>query len=272
MLHELLLALVGYTGDLIIDGREYNEPPRVSLSPEAPLAEEPTFKLAPDISFIQPSDKEVIERIITLGFYYRELERFAAKSRNLSWIKAPNGTPLSIVNKSLKAKKVKPSVYRRAIANGIVEVLSVYRSAVLLIEQKMLSDSLPILATVTQGLNKFLILLPPLYGLILEIERDNICGGKLLNLLHKRCHCGVPELQTCIQRLLWHGHQVMYNQLASWMVYGILHDQYGEFFVRRQEDRDPEHESPPNTLEKLAQLSVNNASLADWHLGFHVYL
>lgn len=49
---------------------------------------------------------------------------------------------------------MKPSVYRRALANGIVEVLSVYRSAVLHIEQKLLSDSLPILATVTQGLNK----------------------------------------------------------------------------------------------------------------------
>ncbi|XP_073310609.1 gamma-tubulin complex component 4 isoform X2 [Primulina huaijiensis] len=271
----LRLSFSGYTGDLIIDGREYNESLRVSLSPEAPLAEEPTFKLAPDVSFIQPSDKEVIQRIITLGFYYRELERFAAKSRNLSWIRAPNESPLLRVNESLKAmkaKKMKPSVYRRAIANGIVEVLSVYRSAVLHIEQKMLSDSLPILATVTQGLNKFLILLPPLYDIILEIERDNICGGKLLNLLHKRCHCGVPELQTCIQRLLWHGHQVMYNQLASWMVYGILHDQYGEFFVRRQEDRDSEYESPPDTLEKLAHLSVNDASLADWHLGFHVYL
>jgi len=34
-------------------------------------------------------------------------------------------------------------------------------------------------------------------------------------------------------RLLWHGHQVMYNQLASWMVYGILQDQHGEFFIRR---------------------------------------
>lgn len=45
-------------------------------------------------------------------------------------------------------------MYRRAIANGIVEVLSVYRSAVLHIEQKLLSDSLPILASVTHGLNK----------------------------------------------------------------------------------------------------------------------
>ncbi|KAI3449470.1 hypothetical protein Pfo_006135 [Paulownia fortunei] len=273
MLHELLLALLGYTGDLIIDEREHQESLRVNLSPEAPLADEPTFKLAPDLSFVQPSDREVIERVITLGFYYRELERFAAKSRNLSWIRSSNESPLSRATEILKGKKVKPSVYRRAVANGIVEVLSVYRSAVLQIEQKLLSDSLPILATVTQGLNKFFVLLPPLYELILEIERDNIYGGRLLNLLHKRCHCGVPELQTCIQRLLWHGHQVMYNQLTSWMVYGILHDQYGEFFVSRQEeDRDSEHDSPANTLEKLARMSTNDASLTDWHLGYHISL
>lgn len=122
-------------------------------------------------------------------------------------------------------KTVKPSVYRRAIANGLVEILSVYRSAVLQIEQKLLSETMPILATVTQGLNKvsssqiyfaicsysssvyeiisllqFFVILPPLYELILEIERDDMRGGQLLNLLHKRCHCGVPELQACIQR------------------------------------------------------------------------
>lgn len=45
-------------------------------------------------------------------------------------------------------------MYRRAIANGIVEILSVYRSAVLQVEQKLLEDPTPILATVTQGLNK----------------------------------------------------------------------------------------------------------------------
>ncbi|KAL0322388.1 UNVERIFIED_CONTAM: Gamma-tubulin complex component 4 [Sesamum calycinum] len=338
MLHELLFALLGYTGDLIIDEREHQETLRVKLSHGAPLADEPTFKLAPDLSFLQPAiveslisyceklaiwhwvlvgtannkrlevasfciididkvlivlevtegvnmlkvvdatfillGREVIERVITLGFYYRELERFAAKSRNLSWIRSSNESPLSRVTDTLKGKKVKPSVYRRALANGIVEVLSLYRSAVLHIEQKLLSDSMPILATVTQGLNKFFVLLPPLYELILEIERDNVYGGRLLNLLHKRCHCGVPELQTCIQRLLWHGHQVMYNQLASWMVYGILHDQYGEFFVSRQEeeDRDSEHDSPANVLEKLANMSTNDVALTDWHLGFHISL
>jgi len=42
-----------------------------------------------------------------------------------------------------------------------------------------------------------------LYELILEIERGDIRGGQLLNLLHKKCHCGVPELQTCIQRYVF---------------------------------------------------------------------
>ncbi|CAN6693721.1 unnamed protein product [Malus baccata var. baccata] len=262
MLHELLLALLGYTGDLIIDDREHSK----SLGIDAPISSSPTFKLASDISFIQPSERDIIEKIITLGFYYRELDRFSVRCRNLSWIRSANASPAA-------SDTEKPSVYRRAIANGIVEILSVYRSAVLHIEQKLLADSVPILATVTQGLNKFFVLLPPLYELVLEIERDDIRGGQLLNLLHKRCHCGVPELQTCIQRLLWHAHQVMYNQLAAWVVYGILQDQHGEFFIRRQEDKDVGHgSSHPDISEKLARMSTEDTSLTDWHLGFHIYL
>ncbi|KVI12459.1 Spc97/Spc98 [Cynara cardunculus var. scolymus] len=270
MLHELLLALLGYTGDLIVDEREHQL--SVGLSPDESISDRCTFKLASDISFIEPSERDIIEKMITLGFYYRELDRFATKSRNLSWIRSGNEAPMSRTSVLLKEKMENQSVYRRAIANGIVEVLSVYRSAVLHMEQKLLSDPLPILATISQGLNKFFVLLPPLYELILEIERDGICGGRLLNLLHKRCHCGVPELQTCTRRLLWHGHQVMYNQLASWMVYGILHDQYGEFFICEQEGNLERDSSHTNMTEKLARMSVNDGSLSDWHLGFHISL
>ncbi|CAH1434134.1 unnamed protein product [Lactuca virosa] len=263
MLHELLLSLLGYTGDLIVDERDRQL--SVGLSPDDPISNQCTFKLASDISFVEPSERDIIEKTIALGFYYRELDRFATKSRNLSWIRPRNESPMPYTSVFPKEKMENQSVYRRAIANGITEILSVYRSAILHMEQKLLSDHLPILATVTQGLNKFFVLLPPLYELILEIERDGICGGKLLNLLHKRCHCGVPELQTCIQRLLWHGHQVMYNQLASWMVYGILHDQYGEFFISEKEGN-----SDMNMTEKLTRMSVNDGTLSDWHLGFHI--
>ncbi|XP_038879485.1 gamma-tubulin complex component 4 homolog [Benincasa hispida] len=273
MLHELLLSLLGYTGDLIIDEREhYNSLGLNHLPLDAPISGEPTFTLAPDISFLEPSERDLIQRIIVLGFYYRELDRFATKSRNLSWIRSGNGSSLANSTESSKDKIENPSVYRRAIANGIVEILSIYRSAVLHVEQKLLSETVPILAIVTQGLDKFYVLFPPLHQLILEIEHDDIRGGQLLNLLHKRCHCGVPELQTCIQRLLWHGHQVMYNQLASWMVYGILQDKHGEFFIRRQDDRETNQgSSVQDVSEKLGRLSTDE-SLTDWHLGFHICL
>ncbi|KAL6515969.1 Gamma-tubulin complex component 4 [Orobanche gracilis] len=273
MLHELLLALIGYTGDLIIDEREHQETLCVNLSPDALLADEPTFRLAPDLSFVQPSDREVIERVITLGFYYRELERFAAKSRNLSWIRSSNESPLSRATEISKGKKVKPSVYRRALGNGIVEVLSVYRSAVLQVEQKLLFDSLPILATVTQGLNKCSSFCCHLFmisywrlSVIIYVE------GDFSTFYTSDVIVGYRNFKHAFSGLLWHGHQVMYNQLTSWMVYGILHDQYGEFFVSRQEDRDSEHDSAADTREKLARMSINDVSLTDWHLGFHISL
>lgn len=272
MLHELLLALLGFTGDFVVDEREQWETLGLNPDPDS-RPHEPTFKLAPDLTFLQPSERSAIERLISLGFYYRELNHFATKSRNLTSIRTRKYSSTHEAPGLANGKTGKSSIYRRAIANGIVEILSVYRAAVLQVEQNLLSDPVPILATVTRGLNKFDVLLPPLYELIVEIECEDVRGGQLLNLLHKRCHCGVPELQACFQRLLWHGHQVLYNQLASWMVYGILQDQHGEFFIKRYDERDSETESShPDLIEKLMQKSSEDPSLTDWHLGFHIYL
>ncbi|KAL1156407.1 hypothetical protein V6Z11_A08G089900 [Gossypium hirsutum] len=263
MLHEILLALVGCTGDLIIGERKHHKSLGIPLYPDAPISDQCCFKLASDISFIDRSERDLIERLIALGFYYRELDHFTAKSRNLSWIRSGDVSPSNRASELSNHKTEEPSIYRRAFANGLVEVLSVYSSVVLQIEEKLLSETMPILAIAIQGLNK----------LVLEIERDDLRGGKLLNLLHKRFHCGVPELQACIQRLLWNGHQVLYNQLASWMVYGTLQDHHGEFFIRRQEAQNMEHGSSiPDTSEKLARLSADDTSSMDWHLGFHIFL
>ncbi|GAB2281613.1 Gamma-tubulin complex component 4 [Dionaea muscipula] len=156
MLHEILLALLGYTGDLIVDEREQQSSLGIaSLHPDAAVSSYCTFKLAPDLSSIQPSDRVVIEKIVALGFYYRELDRFATKSRNLSWIRSSNWHPLSRSTEIAAVKKEETqSLYRRAIANGIVEILSVYRSAVLLVEQNLLAESVHVLGKVTHGLHK----------------------------------------------------------------------------------------------------------------------
>jgi gamma-tubulin complex component 4 len=65
----------------------------------------------------------------------------------------------------------------------------------------------------------------------------------------------------------------MFNQLTSWMVYGILQDQYSEFFIRRQDDRDGENDSSQRDFpDKFMQKLAKDTSLASWHTGFHVSL
>lgn len=98
--------------------------------------------------------RSAIERLIPLGFYYKELNRFATVSRNLTFIQTKQYSPEKQTSGSLPGKTGKPSIYRRAIANGIVEILSAYRSAVLQVEQNLLADPLPILATITRGMSK----------------------------------------------------------------------------------------------------------------------
>jgi gamma-tubulin complex component 4 len=57
MLHELLLALLGFTGDFVIDA----SPARRRTTPEDAAAGGgevgPAFRLAPDITFLQPSER-----------------------------------------------------------------------------------------------------------------------------------------------------------------------------------------------------------------------
>ncbi|KAL2612318.1 hypothetical protein R1flu_024010 [Riccia fluitans] len=281
MLNELLLALVGCTGDIFIDDKERAEALGLTSNSDErggsevdDFGDECTFRLAPDISFLEQSEREMLNRLLRLGFYYRELDQFALRCRNLSWIKLSNPDTVTNAATALVKREYSPSVYRRALANGIAEVLAVYRAAVLKVEQNLLSDPLPVLASVTEGLHRFEMLLPPLYALVREVEREEMKGGRLLNLLHAKCHCGIPQLQACMQRLLWHGHQVMYRQLAAWMVYGLLQDQHMEFFICRRQDSEGQNglTDAESLAEKSRFRSVEDDRLADWHTGFQVCL
>lgn len=149
MLHEIFLSLLGYTGDLIIDRRDHRKSLGVRFpdDDEDEDEDEPTFKLAPDISFLQPSERysksltldrflvritqnlvqlrsiwidfhrlvcefrDIIERITALGFYYRELDRYATESRNLSWTRSGDASPLAAITEFSRGKAGRQSVF-----------------------------------------------------------------------------------------------------------------------------------------------------------------
>ncbi len=57
MLHEILLALLGVPGNLIVE-------------------EEDHFKISPFINFLTEPEKELINRLVVMGFYYNKIQSF----------------------------------------------------------------------------------------------------------------------------------------------------------------------------------------------------
>jgi hypothetical protein len=57
MLHEVLLALLGYSGNIFVEDKE-------------------DFHIAHDISFQYEGEKNLLNRIVNLGFYYKIINGF----------------------------------------------------------------------------------------------------------------------------------------------------------------------------------------------------
>jgi gamma-tubulin complex component 4 len=58
MLHELLLALLGFTGDFVLDNSSSRRRPSPAEAGGAGDADAgPAFRLAPDLTFLQPSER-----------------------------------------------------------------------------------------------------------------------------------------------------------------------------------------------------------------------
>jgi gamma-tubulin complex component 4 len=111
--------------------------------------------------------------------------------------------------------------------------LDVYRSAVLQIEQHLARPPAPPLLSLQHFLADFEVLLPEVARVAGEVQRAGLAGGGVMRLLELRTRSGVPAVQSCARRLLWHCNQVLFKQLDSWLVHGLLLDPGDEFFIKR---------------------------------------
>ena len=187
------------------------------------------------------------------------------------------------------------SLYRLALANGVSELLDVYRAAVLAVEAHLLhlpaAEPPPPLLALHHFLLEWEALLPEARGVAEQVAQRGLAGSQIMRLLSQHAHSGVPALQSCAQRLLWHCHQVLFKQLESWLVHGLLLDQAGEFFIQRSTQSTGGSDAPSNSTGGGGQASpptlrsmtpdggdgVGSSSGAvldweplEWHAGFQV--
>ena len=198
--HEALLALLGFTGALVVKNAEGE------------------FRVNERVDFLSDHEKALLQRVATAGQTYMSLETFVITVQEAgTW---GDGTPVA------------DGLYLRALCAGIDEVLDVYRSMVLSAERAILDDpTLPLTYLVSRTAD-FELLLPALVGLANEVKQQKVHGSMLLDLVAQHAGSGVPIVRSCTQRILARCFMVFYAQVSAWAVYGMLSDPHAEFCVR----------------------------------------
>nr|CAG8515518.1 7113_t:CDS:2 [Entrophospora candida] len=220
MLHELLLALSGYSGDLFV---QY---PSGSEQPE-------TFKIPPDFPFLHDAERSSLERLAELGFYYHKILDFLDQQRNKCLVMSNDNS-----NNSNNNSK---GLFIQALCNSINDILKDFQKIIIESEMGILNKEanmcgiVPI-SQIVSAFGDYFIILPNLYQLVNELKEDSdnnkYFGCRILNLMKEKCNSGIPELRSIMLILLQTCHKVMYQHITSWIVYGHLQDPYGEFFVK----------------------------------------
>ncbi|XP_062516530.1 gamma-tubulin complex component 4-like isoform X2 [Corticium candelabrum] len=197
MLHEVLLALSGFTGDVFVE-------------------DETGFHVSLEFPFQHNSEKDVLNKLARLGFLYKKLNDFIEFH--------DHQTPIAKSNTGL---------YLKALSSGLDTILQPYRETLLQAEQAVLKDSdLPV-SYLQHLVEPFHILLLTLDTVIQEIVELKVRGCRVLHVLYQHSVYGNPVVQEAMQRILQTCHGVMYKQLLAWFLHGTLMDTHHEFFIRK---------------------------------------
>ncbi|KXZ48724.1 hypothetical protein GPECTOR_25g307 [Gonium pectorale] len=208
LIDELLLALVGIHGDTFVDPDDARAPTeRDDDQWQLPGPGSCSVYLSADLTWVSQPDREVLSELLRLGFHFKCLSVF------VEWEVAPWAT------EEWTSRTRPPSIYRRALASGLTEVLDDYRVAVLELQAELRAAEVPALPTILHRMWEYTEVLPALHALaaIHDKRGPSFSSADLINSLASQSRsCGSPSLGHCLTRLLWHCNQVMLQQLAAW--------------------------------------------------------
>lgn len=230
MLHELLLSLVGFTGDIIIDVKD-------------------TFRVNPGFNLLNDSELEYISKIVPLGWYYNKLQAFVY-SYELQW----------------KESGKIFEVYVAAMCVGISDILNDYVNEVALLEQILAMDGVIHLSQIYQHLNEYFTLLPTVLKLCLDVERLNLKGCRILDIFGNNKY-GVPSLTEAIERVQKCVQTVFYKQTINWMIYGKFDDPGNEYFVQQRFRKETAASSARALNRRNQTFSLNIFLLPETHIS-----
>ena len=201
MVPEVLLALLGVPGEVI------------TLVPATSDGGRERFRVSPDLPFLEPPERASLDRLVSLGYAFRCLERFVAREDEAGTTAAT--APSDGTHFAFNTPASGGSLYRRALAAGVSEVLASYECAILRLEQDILRGVTPALpAALESALSGFALVLPALHATLRPvIERPDLKGAPLLHHLHAAAlAAGAPQLESALRSLRARCYRAMYQQ------------------------------------------------------------
>lgn len=146
MLHEILFALLGRSGNVIIET-------------------ENKFEINPLITFLSSSEKDLLNKLIILGFFYKNIEKFL-KDTSESFCQTSCFVSNKLIDYDIQEFTFGTSIYLKALTSSLDEILKEYRDSVLSVEQKYLKNRVYTISLLNIHLNKYFILLPEINLLV----------------------------------------------------------------------------------------------------------
>ncbi|KAG0224391.1 Gamma-tubulin complex component 4 [Actinomortierella wolfii] len=260
MLHELLLALAGFPGNV--------------FRPFPPAPQQPTtLALSDDFPMIHPGDRETLNRLAVVGFHFMTMNKFIETSRSNRGASSNTG------------------LYRKAMAIALERRLQGYRKTIVECERSILSGegnlgSSISLSELVVRFSEYQLVFPVVCNILStlgepavttsvkisqgqqqgheeqpEDQRMNqeYCsnapspyhGAKLIDLLQEHAASGVSIVQDWLGDMLSSCCSVMMRQIVAWVIYGQIQDPFEEWFIMT-------HASKKGTVHQLDPRSVRH--------------
>lgn len=176
MLHEILLALLGHPGNLIIKSELH-------------------FEINPLITFLSSAEKDLINRILPLGSHYQSL--------------------LQILTRIHKEEACFESqgLYLKALAQGIEEILDGYKEIILEIERDFLENRVFTLSLLALKLNKYTVFLKEIEEFLQGVIKENVKGAQIIDAIMRKKTQSNQLVNEIYEVLLKYCYQILYNQV-----------------------------------------------------------
>ncbi|KAG2493656.1 hypothetical protein HYH03_008171 [Edaphochlamys debaryana] len=228
LLLELLFALVGHHGDLFVDDADRDD--KDDETWQLPRPDECTVHISEQLTWISESDREVLADLMLLSFHFKAVSTF------VEWEHAPWDP---------HQRTRPPSVYRRALASGLTELLDDYRCTLHGVARQLGAEPAPALPSLKHHMWEYMDVLPALHSLVWAQEAHAhgpaYSPAALVNALAEGSRSGLPGVRQVMGRLLWHCNQVLMQQMAAWMIHGMLQDPNREFFINPRTAAQAQH-------------------------------